>query len=213
MTAVIDFILHVDRYLIEITNTYESWTYLILFVVIFAETGLVVAPFLPGDSVLFAMGALIAKPQIALSLIFMYVLLALAAILGDFLNYAIGKRFGRRLFQMNMRLLKPEYIQKTERFYQKHGAKMIVYARFIPLVRTFAPFVAGIVSMPYRVFGRYNIFGALLWVSLFLIGGYLFGQIPFVEEHFSLVIIGVLLVSLIPPLLEYFKKSSSAHGA
>lgn len=205
LTTLIDFILHLDHYLIEMTSTYQSWTYLILFLVIFAETGLVVTPFLPGDSVLFAMGALIAKPETSLSLVLMYLLLCTAAILGDFTNYEIGKRFANRLFKRSSRIFKPAYLEKTKGFYEKYGPKTIVYARFIPIIRTFAPFVAGIAHMPYGKFGRYNILGALIWVTLFLIGGYLFGQIPIVENNFSIVIVLVVGLSLLPPLFEYIK--------
>lgn len=206
MASLIDFIFHIDRYLVEIVHVYQAWTYLILFLVIFAETGLVVTPFLPGDSVLFAVGALISKPETGLSLSGMYILLALAAVTGDFLNYGIGKRYGRRLFSSNLKLFKPSHLQKTEQFYEQHGPKTIVYARFIPIVRTFAPFVAGIAGMSYTIFGKYNVFGALLWISLFLIGGYFFGQIPFVEQNFSLVVLVVILFSFIPALIEIWNK-------
>lgn len=209
MTSLIDFIFHIDRYLVEIVHVYQAWTYLILFLVIFAETGLVVTPFLPGDSVLFAVGALIAKPETGLSLGWMYILLATAAVIGDFLNYEIGKRYGKRLFNGNFKLFKPAHLQKTTQFYEKHGPKTIVYARFIPIVRTFAPFVAGIVGMSYSIFGKYNIFGALLWISLFLIGGYFFGQIPWVEQNFSVVVLVVILFSLIPAIIEIWNKKRS----
>ena len=209
MTSLIDFIFHIDRYLVEIVHVYQAWTYLILFLVIFAETGLVVTPFLPGDSVLFAVGALIAKPETGLSLGWMYILLATAAVTGDFLNYEIGKRYGKRLFNDNFKLFKPAHLQKTTQFYEKHGPKTIVYARFIPIVRTFAPFVAGIVGMSYSIFGKYNIFGALLWISLFLIGGYFFGQIPWVEQNFSVVVLVVILFSLIPAIIEIWNKKRS----
>lgn len=209
MTSLIDFIFHIDRYLVEIVHVYQAWTYLILFLVIFAETGLVVTPFLPGDSVLFAVGALIAKPETGLSLGWMYILLATAAVTGDFLNYEIGKRYGKRLFNGNFKLFKPAHLQKTTQFYEKHGPKTIVYARFIPIVRTFAPFVAGIVGMSYSIFGKYNIFGALLWISLFLIGGYFFGQIPWVEQNFSVVVLVVILFSLIPAIIEIWNKKRS----
>jgi len=211
ISALIDFILHIDKHLIEITQEYQAWTYLILFLIIFAETGLVVTPFLPGDSVLFAMGALIAKPETNLSLGIMILLLIFAAILGDFVNYEIGKHFGSRVFKPGSKIFKPAYLEKTQQFYEKYGLKTIIYARFVPIVRTFAPFVAGIVRMPYRKFGLYNIVGGILWVSLFLIGGYFFGQIPLVKNNFSIVVLLIILISLLPAIIEIFwnKKTAS----
>jgi len=156
ISTLIDFILHIDKHLIDITQEYQTWTYLILFLIIFAETGLVVTPFLPGDSVLFAMGALIAKPETNLSLWLMLVLLIAAAIIGDFVNYEIGKHFGQRVFTKESRIFKLSYLEKTQGFYNKYGLKTIIYARFVPIVRTFAPFVAGVVMMPYCKFGLYN---------------------------------------------------------
>ncbi|MGV6945944.1 DedA family protein [Sphingobacterium kyonggiense] len=205
LSTLIDFILHIDKHLIEITQEYQAWTYLILFLIIFAETGLVVTPFLPGDSVLFAMGALIAKPETNLNLGIMILLLIAAAILGDFVNYEIGKHFGNRVFKPNSKIFKPAYLEKTQSFYEKYGLKTIIYARFVPIVRTFAPFVAGIVRMPYRKFGLYNIVGGILWVSLFLIAGYFFGQIPFVKNNFSIVVLAIIAISLLPAIIEVFK--------
>ena len=210
ITQLIDFIIHIDKHLVDIVNDYRSWTYLILFLIIFAETGLVVAPFLPGDSVLFAMGALIAKPDTALQLGVMLLILFCAAVLGDFVNYEIGKYFGVKVFKEDAKIFKPKYLHKTQDFYAKHGNKTIIYARFVPLVRTFAPFVAGISKMPYRQFGTYNIVGALLWVSLFLFAGYFFGQIPFIRDNFSLVILAIIILSLAPALLEVFKQRKAA---
>ncbi|MEI5983306.1 MULTISPECIES: DedA family protein [Sphingobacterium] len=211
ISALIDFILHIDKHLIQITQEYQAWTYLILFLIIFAETGLVVTPFLPGDSVLFAMGALIAKPETNLSLGIMILLLIFAAILGDFVNYEIGKHFGSRVFKPGSKIFKPAYLEKTQQFYEKYGLETIIYARFVPIVRTFAPFVAGIVRMPYRKFGLYNIVGGILWVSLFLIGGYFFGQIPLVKNNFSIVVLLIILISLLPAIIEIFwnKKTAS----
>ncbi|MFZ4261437.1 DedA family protein [Sphingobacterium sp. HJSM2_6] len=205
LKTVIDFILHIDLYLIDIVQDYQTWTYLILFLIIFAETGLVITPFLPGDSVLFAMGALIAKPETPLNILFMWGILVFAAILGDFVNYEIGKHFGLRVFRKESNIFKPAYLEKTQSFYTKYGLKTIIYARFIPIVRTFAPFVAGLVKMAYAKFGIYNIVGGFLWVSLFLFAGYYFGQIPLVNDNFSIVIVSIIFISLLPPLLEVFK--------
>ncbi|MHC8948703.1 DedA family protein [Sphingobacterium hungaricum] len=203
--SLIDFVLHIDVHLVEIVNSYQYWTYLILFLIIFCETGLVVTPFLPGDSVLFAMGALIAKPETDLSILLMLFLLILGAILGDFVNYEIGKYLGPKVFKEDSKLFKKSYLEKTEQFYQKHGNKTIIYARFVPIVRTFAPFVAGISKMPYRNFGFYNIIGGTLWVSLFLLVGYFFGQISFIKDNFSLVILAIIILSLLPPLFEIIR--------
>ncbi|MGE8429075.1 MAG: DedA family protein [Sphingobacterium sp.] len=203
ISQLIDFILHIDQHLLQLVNSYENWTYLILFLIIFAETGFVVTPFLPGDSVLFALGAIIARPDCQLSLPLFIVILIFAAISGDFVNYEIGKYFGIRVFKPGSRLFKPAYLQKTQDFYAKHGTKTIVYARFIPIVRTFAPFVAGIGRMPYTTFGKYNILGGILWVSLFILAGYYFGQLPFFKHNFSLVILAVIFISLIPMLIQF----------
>ena len=205
ISTLIDFILHIDVHLVNITQEYQAWTFLILFLIIFAETGLVVTPFLPGDSVLFAAGALIAKPETDLNLFVMMGLLIAAAIIGDFVNYEIGKHFGARVFKPGSKIFKPAYLEKTQNFYSKYGLKTIIYARFVPIVRTFAPFVAGIVKMPYSKFGLYNIVGGILWVSLFLIVGYFFGQIPFVKNNFSLVVLAIIGISLLPAIIEVIK--------
>lgn len=209
ITQLIDFILHIDGHLLQMINSYANWTYLILFLVIFAETGFVVTPFLPGDSVLFALGAIIARPDCQLSLSLFIFILILAAISGDFVNYEIGKYVGIRVFRPGSRVFKPSYLQKTQDFYAKHGTKTIVYARFVPIVRTFAPFVAGIGKMPYTVFGKYNIVGGTLWVSLFILAGYYFGQLPFFKRNFSLVILAVIFISLIPMLIQFLAATKS----
>jgi len=209
ITQLINFILHIDEHLLQLINSYANWTYLILFLVIFAETGFVVTPFLPGDSVLFALGAIIARPDCQLSLPLFIVILILAAISGDFVNYEIGKYVGIRVFRPGSRVFKPSYLQKTQDFYAKHGTKTIVYARFVPIVRTFAPFVAGIGKMPYTVFGKYNIVGGMLWVSLFILTGYYFGQLPFFKHNFSLVILAVIFISLIPMLIQFLSAKQS----
>ncbi|MGJ1224470.1 DedA family protein [Sphingobacterium siyangense] len=203
ISQLIDFILHIDQHLLQLINSTENWTYLILFLIIFAETGFVVTPFLPGDSVLFALGAIIARPDCQLSLPIFIVILIFAAISGDFVNYEIGKYVGIRVFKPGSRIFKPTYLQKTQDFYAIHGTKTIVYARFVPIVRTFAPFVAGIGKMPYVVFGKYNILGGILWVSLFVMAGYYFGQLPFFKHNFSLVILAVIFISLIPMLIQF----------
>lgn len=204
--GLIDFVLHIDQHLVEIVNTYQAWTYLILFLIIFAETGFVVTPFLPGDSLLFATGAIIAKPETDLNIYFMAVLLVAAGFFGDMLNYHVGQYFGDRAFNGRYRFLKREYLDKTHKFYEKHGGKTIIYARFIPIVRTFAPFVAGVGSMSYARFGSYNIIGAIIWVFGFLFLGYFFGGISFVENNFSMVILAIIILSLLPPIIEVIRE-------
>lgn len=204
--SVIDFILHIDHHLVEIVNDYKTWTYLILFLIIFAETGLVVTPFLPGDSLLFAAGAIIAKPETDLSVLLMCALLIVAAILGDLVNYHAGKYIGVHAFSGRYRLLKVEYLTRTQAFYDKHGGKTIIYARFIPIIRTFAPFVAGIGAMRYSRFAVYNVVGGVLWVTLFLFAGYFFGGLPMIRSNFTYVIFGIILVSILPPIIEVFRE-------
>lgn len=203
VSQLVDFILHIDQHPIQIVNTYAGWTYLILFLIVFAETGFVVTPFLPGDSVLFALGAIIARPESNLSLSLFLFILICAAISGDFVNYEIGKYFGARVFKPESKIFKPSYLRKTQDFYAKYGTKTIVYARFVPIVRTFAPFVAGIGKMPYTIFGKYNIMGGILWVSLFILGGYFFGQIPYFRDNFSLVVLAIIFISLIPMVIQF----------
>lgn len=210
--SLIDFILHIDQHLIEIVRDYQSWTYLILFLIIFAETGLVVTPILPGDSLLFAAGAIVAKPESGLNIFFMCGLLIVAAILGDLVNYHIGKAIGAQAFSGKYKLLKREYLLKTQAFYEKHGGKTIIYARFIPIIRTFAPFVAGIGTMTYGKFASYNVIGGIAWVSSFLILGYFFGGLPVVKSNFTLVIFGIIFVSLLPPIIEYFRGRNKAKA-
>ncbi|MFD1769290.1 DedA family protein [Sphingobacterium suaedae] len=204
--SIIDFVLHIDKHLVEIVNDYQTWTYLILFLIIFAETGLVVTPFLPGDSLLFAAGAIIAKPETDLNIFLMWVLLMVAGILGDMVNYHIGKYIGPKAFSGKYRFLKKEYLEKTERFYEKYGGKTIIYARFVPIVRTFAPFVAGVGSMSYKKFASYNVVGAILWVTGFLFIGYFFGGLPVIKDNFTIVIFAIILLSLLPPLIEVAKE-------
>ena len=204
--TLIDFVLHIDRHLVEIVSEYQTWTYLILFIIIFAETGFVVTPFLPGDSLLFAAGAIIAKPESGLNIFLMCLLLIAAAILGDMLNYFIGDYVGPKAFSGKYKLLKKEYLAKTQAFYDKYGGKTIIYARFVPIVRTFAPFVAGIGTMHYGRFASYNVIGAILWVAGFLFLGYFFGGLPIIKENFSLVIFAIIFLSILPPIIEILRK-------
>ena len=199
----IDFFMHLDKNLAFIIQSYGTFTYVLLFLMIFCETGLVITPFLPGDSLLFAAGALAATGM--LNIFFLFILLSLAAILGDSINYFIGNIIGPRVFHEKNRFLKKEYLTKTQNFYEKYGGKTIIIARFIPIIRTFAPFVAGIGKMKYKKFLAYNVVGGILWVSLFLFAGYFFGTLPFVKNNFSLVIIAIIIISIIPALVEYLR--------
>jgi membrane-associated protein len=214
----IDFILHLDVHLSEIIRDYGVWAYAILFLIIFVETGFVVMPFLPGDSLLFAAGAF-AAPQILASgetvpgpfnVVYLIGLLFIAAFLGDTLNYSIGNYFGPKVFKRDYRFLKKEYLIKTEEFYNKHGGKTIIFARFIPIIRTFAPFVAGVGTMKYSKFLSYNIIGGIIWVAGFVIAGYLFGNIPVVKRNFTFVIFAIILLSILPPIIEVVKHKLSA---
>ena len=201
---IIDLLLHLDRHLKEIIETYGAWTYGILFVIIFCETGLVVTPFLPGDSLLFAAGAFAATG--VLDPWGVIVLLSVAAILGDSVNYWIGERIGQRAFEPGRyRFLKPAYLEKTHQFYEKYGGKTIVIARFVPIVRTFAPFLAGVGSMSYRYFLTYNVTGGVLWTVAFVGCGYFFGNLPFVKKNFSLVILAIIILSVLPAVIEFFR--------
>jgi len=203
ISLLIDFVLHMDEYLATIIADYGTWTYAILFLIIFMETGFVVTPFLPGDSLLFAAGSFAAMGSLSPWVLF--ALLGVAAILGDTINYAIGNYIGDRAFSGNIRWLKKEYLDRTEAFYAKHGGKTIILARFVPIIRTFAPFVAGVGSMTYGRFITYNIVGGITWVALFTFMGYFFGNLPFVQKNFELVIFAIIFISLLPPVFEYFK--------
>jgi membrane-associated protein len=200
----IDFVLHLDHYLNMIISWAGIWTYLILFIVIFIETGLVVTPFLPGDSLLFAAGA-IAALGTTLNPVILFILMAAAAILGDTANYWIGHFIGEKAFTANSRFLKKEHLERTQAFYHKHGGKTIFLARFIPIIRTFAPFVAGVGRMHYAYFITYNFIGGIIWTGLFIFAGYFFGNVPFVQENFSLVVIAIILISLLPAVVEFLK--------
>ncbi len=202
--TLIDLFLHIDKNLAIIIAQYGLMTYVLLFAVIFMETGLVVTPFLPGDSLLFAAGALAAMGSF--QIVVLYGLLLVAAILGDTVNYWIGKRLGREVFDKNNRFFKKHHLEEAEKFYAKHGGKAIVMARFVPIVRTFAPFVAGVSEMHYGKFISYNIIGGVAWVSLFLLGGFLFGNIPVVKENFHYMVVGIVVISIVPIVYEFVKK-------
>jgi membrane-associated protein len=198
---VIDLFLHLDKHLSAVITQYGVWTYALLFLVIFVETGLVVTPFLPGDSLIFAAGTFAALG--ALNVFGVFFLLAAAAVLGDTANYWIGHYLGDRAYKI--RWIKKEYLDRTHAFFEKYGGKTIFLARFVPIIRTFAPFVAGIGHMSYGYFISYNVFGGIVWVGLFTAAGYLFGNIPFIRDHFSLVIMAIILVSVMPMVIEAIK--------
>ncbi|NWG21041.1 MAG: DedA family protein [Chloroflexi bacterium] len=202
----IEFFLHIDKHLVEVIRTYGFGTYAILFAIIFCETGLVITPFLPGDSLLFAAGALAAaEGGETLNVAVLFGLLAAAAIIGDTVNYFVGKFVGERVFDMRLPFLKREYLERTHRFYEKYGGKTIIIARFVPIVRTFAPFVAGVGAMNYGRFIAYNVVGGIGWVAIFVFGGFLFGNISFVKDNFSFVTIAIILISVLPILVEFVR--------
>ena len=200
LPRIIDLFLHLDQHLGQLISQYGTWTHLILFLIIFCETGLVVTPFLPGDSLLFAAGTFAALG--ALDLWVLVVLLIIAAIIGDTVNYWIGAYIGPRAFRGDIRFLRKEYLDRTHAFYEKHGGKTIILARFVPIIRTFAPFVAGVGAMSYPKFLTYNVVGAVLWVGLFVLGGYFFGNISVVRENFTLVILAIIAISVLPIVIE-----------
>jgi membrane-associated protein len=206
----IDVVLHLDRHLTELVADYHIWVYLILFLIIFCETGLVVTPFLPGDSLLFAVGALAAVDQTGtLDATWVWILLTFAAVLGNEVNFRIGRAIGPRAFSGSFRWLKQDYLLRTQRFYEKHGGKTIILSRFIPIIRTFAPFVAGVGQMQRRRFAAYNVAGGFAWVTVFTWGGYLFGNVPVVKENFGLVTIGIVVVSVLPVAWGLLSKPKS----
>lgn len=201
----LDYLFHLDQYLTAIIDSFGPWTYVILFLIIFAETGFVITPFLPGDSLLFTIGTLCGLGLLNVWII--YFLLLAAAIIGDSVNYWIGQKIGPKVFaNKKSNIFKPKYLQKTQEFYRKYGAKTIIIARFVPIVRTFAPFVAGVGTMCYRTFITYNIVGAFLWVTLFVWTGYFLGGLPIVKNNIEYVIIGIIIISIIPMVIEYIKE-------
>jgi membrane-associated protein len=208
----VDFFLHLDRHLAEVIQAYGTWTYALLFTIVFLETGLVVTPILPGDSLLFAAGTFAALG--ALDVWLLLVLLSVAAILGDTVNYAIGHYLGPKVFHYERsRFFNPDHLRKTHQFYEKYGGKTIIIARFVPIVRTFAPFVAGIGAMTYWRFLAYNIVGGILWVAVCLFAGYFFGNIPIVKQNFSLAIIAIVVLSVMPAVVEYVRHRREAKRA
>jgi len=206
----IDIVLHLDKHLVDLLTQYDAWIYAILFAVIFCETGLVVTPFLPGDSLLFAVGALAAVDTSGtLNAPLLFVLLATAAVLGNTLNYQIGRAIGPPAFSGRYRLLKVEYLHRTEDFFRRHGGMAVALSRFMPIIRTFAPFVAGVGRMPYAKFVGYNLLGGIAWVMLFLWGGYLFGNIPVVKQNFGIVTILIILISVTPFAVTFLRRGRS----
>ncbi|ATM86626.1 DedA family protein [Yersinia massiliensis] len=208
---IIDFILHIDVHLAELVAQYGIWVYAILFLILFCETGLVVTPFLPGDSLLFVAGALASLPSNDLNVHIMVALMVTAAIIGDAVNYTIGRVFGEKLFSdPDSKIFRRSYLDKTHQFYEKHGGKAIILARFVPIIRTFAPFVAGMGKMSYRHFAAYNVIGALVWVLLFTYAGYLFGNVPFVQNNLKLLIVAIIVVSILPGVFEVWRHRRAA---
>ena len=211
LTEFIDIILHLDRHLIWLIQNYENWIYLILFLIIFCETGLVIMPFLPGDSLLFVSGAIAANGVMDVQ--FLVILLMLAAFSGDNTNYWIGRYLGPRIFnRTDSRLLNRKHLERTNRFYKKHGGKTIIFARFLPIIRTFAPFVAGIGRMFYTRFMTYSAFGSILWINFFIFGGYFFGNVPIVKNNLSFFILGIVIISIIPGIVEFIRNWIESSG-
>jgi membrane-associated protein len=203
----IDIFLHLDKYLSVIIEDFGVWTYVLLFLVIFLETGIVVTPFLPGDSLLFTAGTFAGLG--VLNVWVLFISLSVAAILGDTVNYWIGHYIGPRAFSGNIRFLKKEYLDRTHDFYERHGGKTIILARFIPIIRTFAPFVAGIGAMSYKHFIAYNVIGGILWVGIFVFAGYYFGNLPFVQNNFTYVVMAIIVISVLPGVFEFIKERLS----
>lgn len=206
LNEITDFFLHLDTHLESLMREYQTTTYFILCLIIFCETGLIATPFLPGDSLLFAAGAITFKTAI-LNIWILIPLLILSAILGDNVNYFVGKKLGTKLFDMKFlnKILKREYLTRTEHFYEKHGGQTIIIARFIPIIRTFAPFVAGLGNMIYSKYISYCLVGAILWVTLLTLAGYFFGQLPIVKNNFEIVILGIIFISLVPAVIQILK--------
>jgi membrane-associated protein len=208
----VDFLLHIDKHLEEIIQDYQGWTYAILFLIIFAETGFVVTPFLPGDSLLFAMGTLIAGGNTGLNIWVMLLLLMVAAILGNSLNYQLGSFFGVKVFKESNRILKLEYYNQSHTFFEKHGGKAIIFSRFLPIFRTIAPFVAGVAKMPFGRFTLFNIIGGVAWITSLLMAGYLLGQIPVVKKNFDVVIVVIAVVTFVPAIYAAVKSRFTKKG-
>lgn len=209
----LDFVLHLDKHLAELIQQYDVWTYAILFLIIFVETGVVVLPFLPGDSLLFAAGSLAALPGSPLNVVLLIALLIVAAVLGDTLNYHIGDYIGPRVFRRDYRFLKREHLMRTQEFYEKHGAKTIIIARFVPIVRTFAPFIAGVGTMTYGKFLSYNVIGGVVWVTSLTVAGYFLGSIPFIQKNFGLFTLLIIAISVLPVVIEFVKHRFASRPA
>ena len=209
LKGLLDFVLHLDKHLSPIIQQYGAWTYLLLFLIVFCETGLVVTPFLPGDSLLFAAGAFAANGS--LSVVALIAALSVAAVLGDTVNYWVGHFLGHRLLNARRRVIKPEHIAYTHEFFEKYGGKTIIIARFVPIVRTFAPFVAGLGSMSYGRFMSYNVIGGVAWVLVCTLAGYLFGNLPFVQKNFSAVVLAIIVLSLLPAVWEILQARKQAR--
>jgi membrane-associated protein len=206
--SAIDMLLHLDQHLNDWMNYFGPWMYVVLFLIIFCETGLVVTPFLPGDSLLFALGALCARPDSALDVWALWILLMIAGIVGDAVNYSCGAYVGPKVFSRpEGRFLNQSHLRKTQLFYERYGGKTIIIARFLPIIRTFAPFVAGIGRMTYAKFAMFNVVGAVLWVTSFLFAGYVFGNLPSVKSNFHYIILAIIILSVMPPLIEWFRAS------
>lgn len=205
LNGIIDFILHIDKHLVEITTEYHKLTYLILFLIVFCETGLVVTPFLPGDSLLFAAGSIAALDSSPLNVFVLALIFFIAAFSGDNTNYFIGSFIGPKVFEKNYRFLKKEYLNRTHAFYEKHGGKTVIIARFIPIIRTFAPFVAGVGGMRYTRFILFSMLATLLWIGVFVTAGYQFGQLELVKKNFSLVTLSIILVSVLPIIIGFIR--------
>jgi membrane-associated protein len=211
--SIIDFILHIDKHLVQITSQYQGWTYLIIFLIIFAETGFVVTPFLPGDSLLFATAALIATGKSGLDIFTMGIILIAAAFLGNTVNYLLGTYLGPKVFKEKNKILKLGYYLKTKAFFDKHGGKAVILSRFMPIIRTIAPFVAGVGHMPIARYSLYNIIGGAAWITAFLFAGYELGTVPFFKDHFSLVGVIIILLSIVPPIFALVKNKRKAKKA
>jgi len=208
--TVIEYILHLDKYLGQIIQTYHTWTYVIMFFIIFMETGFVITPFLPGDSLLFAAGTLAGLGEY-LHVGVLFVIFSAAAIAGDTANYWIGHFIGPRAFSGEIRFLKKGYLDRTHVFYEKHGGITIIIARFIPIIRTFAPFVAGIGAMTYPTFIAYNVIGGVAWVALFVFGGFFFGKLPFIQQNFSFVLLAIIFISVLPAIIEIIRSRQESR--
>lgn len=212
ISSIFDFILNIDKYLVKIVSDYRTWTYLIIFIVIFAETGFVVTPFLPGDSLLFAVGALIAKGDTGLSIYLMGLLLIVAAISGNTLNYALGNYFGPKVFKPGNRILKLEYYIKTKEYFNKKGGNMLIFSRFMPIFRTLAPFVAGVGKMNFGSFTYYNVVGGVLWIVSFLGIGFIFGNIPVIKDNFTYVMLVIIVLTILPAVFAAIKAKKTMEG-